>query len=95
MIKLKNVNLIPKEILERDPFFKRFCKGRRVYAVVLILSLVVGSLAQEITLGILKWNLTQSKRKIQEAKIKLNQLQSQHVQLQKIKDQLNRESLQT
>ena len=94
MIELKSVNLIPKEILERDSFFKRFGKGRRIYAVVLVLSVVIVSSAQEITVGLLKRDLTKSKKGIQEAKIKLNQLQSQSVQLQKTKDRLIQESLQ-
>ncbi len=97
MIKLKNVNLIPKEALRREPFFKKLSFKRYrnfLYGSIVVLFLITVTAKQAVTISLLKWNVAKSKKGLQEAKLKLNQLQTQHVQLGKIKDQLLREASQ-
>jgi hypothetical protein len=97
MRKLKSVNQIPKEALRKEPFLRKlsFRKCRNLFlGIIVILFFVSATLKQLITISLLKSDVAESKAKIQGAKVKLNQLQSQYVQLEKIIDQTLRESSQ-
>ena len=98
MVKPGLVNLIPREALER-PFLRRIKliigqnKGLRNFGLM-ALALVLASLIQTATLAGFRLRLASSKAAMQDARAKLNQLQSQYLQLEKLKSSLTKEELQ-
>jgi len=92
MTKLKPVNLIPKEIL-RKPLLKQaislYQKSKELRKLAMVASIVVSIiLVRTLTVGIFKWGLGRSKRIMRQTKAELNQLQSEHLQLENIKSGL-------
>lgn len=96
-MKLKKVNLIPKEILIK-PFFRQLVilykknigVRRFVIAAVYIFAI---TLVQIILFNIYSSTFNESKRRMQEAKAKLNQMQSKYILLEKVKLDLTKQDL--
>ena len=95
MVKLKQVNLIPQEVLKK-PFhrqlkilFRKEGSNLRLF-IILALSISLFSLSQLSTASRLERNATQFKQMVQGAKIKLNQAESQYLELEKTKSDLSK-----
>ncbi len=96
-MRLKKVNLIPKEILIK-PFFKQlrvlYRKNTSVRRFIMVLGYILFiGLLQIVFLHIFSSNFNESRRRMQEAKAKLNQLQSKYIVLEKLKLDLAKEDL--
>lgn len=98
MAKLKTVNLIPKEAL-RKPILKQlktlYSKNRslRNFSIIAFI-LVFFTFIQILSVGRFNSEIAKSKQAMQDAKVKLNKLQSQYLQLEKIKATLLKEESQ-
>lgn len=93
--KLKRINLIPRELLKKTPleaageFFNRNKKLRNIFIISGLFAFI--SATQMVAIGILTLNLNLYNRKIQQAKVKLNRLQSQALEFEKQRNELARE----
>lgn len=97
MLKFKEVNLIPKEVLRKpllrqlealyrkNPSLQRFAK---IAAVIILISFT-----QLLFLGIFTLSFNSAKRKMQSAKVQLNQMQSKYISLEKLKLDLTKQDL--
>ncbi len=97
MIKLKEVNLIPKEVLRKpllkqlealyrkNPPLQRFAK---IAAVIILISFM-----QLLFLGIFTLSFNSAKSRMQSAKVQLNQMQSKYISLEKLKLDLTKQDL--
>ncbi len=95
MVKLKSVNLIPREILKK-PLLKQFLslykKSRKFrYGFFAVAALVFLFILQFAAVGAQQLNLAVSKNAAQSAKAKLSQLQAQYLELEKQKANLIKE----
>lgn len=97
-MKLKSINLIPKEALKR-PLVKQFAslyKKNKVFRrfAIIFAGFIILNFIQALFVGISSWNLSRAKQNMQSAKVKLSQLQSQYLQIEKAKSALAKEEAQ-
>ena len=92
---LRRINLIPRELLKKSlleiagEFFSRNKKLRNIFIIIGIV--VFFSIIQMLAVGILTLNLKLYNRRIQQAKVKLNRLQSQSLEFEKQRNELVKE----
>lgn len=97
-MRLKAINLIPKEVFKK-PFYRQilisYIKNRALRNVtIVVFCIAAASGFQVFMVSGFEQNLSRAKRAMQEAKVKLNQQQSQYMNLEKIKSSLVKEELQ-
>lgn len=95
MIKLKSINLIPKEALKK-PLLRQLKSLYRKHKVlrnisIIALIFITFNLIQAFIVGMFSLNLLTAKKNMQQAKVKLNQSQSQYIQVEKLKSTLSKE----
>ena len=95
MNKMRQINLIPKELLKKSPLetaLELFNKNKKLRNIFIIIALALFiSFIQVLAIGILSLNLSLYNRRIQQAKVKLNRLQSQSLEFEKQKNALVKE----
>lgn len=95
MSKLKQINLIPREALNK-PLLRQLKSLYRKHKALRNLSIIAlifitFNLIQAFIIGMFSLNLLTAKKNMQQAKVKLNQLQSQYIQVEKLKSTLSKE----
>ncbi|MFH0935367.1 MAG: pilus assembly protein PilM [Candidatus Omnitrophota bacterium] len=93
--KLRRINLIPGELLKKpllEAAGEFFNKNKKVRNILIIAGLAFFiSAIQMLAVGILTLNLNLYNRRIQQAKVKLNRLQSQALEFEKQRNELAKE----
>lgn len=95
MMKIKQINLIPRDLLKKSPLEQArdlFYKDKKTRNIIIISALIIFiTFIQLIAVAILGLNLKVIKFRAQRAKLELNRLQSQALELEKRKNELHKE----
>ncbi len=95
MLKAKQINLVPRELLKKSlPELARglFYKDKKTRNIIIIAAaLIFITVIQFAAAGVLSLNLKFARYRIRQAKLKLNRLQSQALEMEKQKNGLIKE----